>query len=232
MASIAECGSVAQSKARSPTTTHRASPPAEMVLFLELFHLRGAVLVVDATLASKALDVGKLVDGHGVLLVQRSAVQELDGGDGLFGCLVLDKGVAFSHVGLFVEGHEDQVLAGLAGGCELAQDEFNELLLAILWHLGEPVDNDKRVESFFHLHFILVAEIWGGKNGQYAVPLAATAVASAANATIKSGANGPEKSTSISSRSTSSGRLSKLGAILRDVQYAVPRVIVMGRRRA
>jgi hypothetical protein len=100
-------------------------PPAQVLLLLERLNLGGRVVLVDAALATEALDIGKLVDGHGVLLVQRGAVQGLDSGLSLCGRLVLDEGVTLGHLGFVANGHEDKVLAGLAGRGELAEDELD-----------------------------------------------------------------------------------------------------------
>lgn len=116
-------------------------PPAQMLLLLEGLEFRGSVILLNAAFATEALNIGELVDGHGVFLVQRGAVKGLDGGLGLCGRLVLDKGVALGHVGLVADGHEDQVFTGLTSADELAQDELNKLSLALLWHLGETVND-------------------------------------------------------------------------------------------
>ena len=52
------------------------------------------VFLVDAALLAVAVDVGELVDSHGVFLVERSSVQLLDGRDRLCGCAVFDKGIS------------------------------------------------------------------------------------------------------------------------------------------
>ena len=130
-----------------------------MLLLLERLNLGGRVVLFDAALATETLDVGQLVDGHGVLLVQRGAVQGLDGGLSLCGGLVLNKGVALGHVVLFADGHEDKVLAGLAGSGELAEDELDQLSLALLGDLGKAVDDYERVEALLHAHVELLAQI-------------------------------------------------------------------------
>lgn len=141
------------------TTVVVTQPPAQVLLLLERFNLGGRVVLVDAALATKALNVGQLVDSHGVLLVQRGAVQGLDGGLGLCGRLVLDKGVALGHVGLVADGHEDEVLAGLASSGELAEDKLDQLCLALLGNLGEAIDDYERVETLLHAHIELLAQI-------------------------------------------------------------------------
>ena len=135
-------------------------PPAQVLLLLERCDLRLLVVLIDATLPAVALDVGKLVDGDGVLLVQRGAVQGLDGGDGLRGGLVFDESVSSSLLGGVVHGHEDVLLLGLAGGGELAQQELDKLGPAVLRDLGQAIDHDKSVETLLHADLILLAEIY------------------------------------------------------------------------
>lgn len=136
-----------------------AQPPAQVLLLLELVHLRRVVLLLDAALTAEALDVGKLVDSHSVLLVQWGTVQRLDGSLGLCGRLVFDKGVSLGHLVVVAEGHQDVVLACLADGGELAKDELDELSLALLGHLGKAIYHDKRVEALLHAHVELLAQI-------------------------------------------------------------------------
>jgi hypothetical protein len=50
------------------------------------------ILLLNASLATIALNIHKLVDGQGVLLVEGNAVQLLDGGECLLGSLVFNKG--------------------------------------------------------------------------------------------------------------------------------------------
>lgn len=52
------------------------------------------VLVLDAALAAKVLDVGELVDADGVFAVEGDAVEGFAGGEGLFWGFVLDEGVS------------------------------------------------------------------------------------------------------------------------------------------
>jgi hypothetical protein len=76
------------------TAVGLTQPPAQMLGLLKGRNLRCVVLLVDASLLAVTVNVGQLVDGHGVLLVEGGSVELLDGGDGLGGCAVLDKGVA------------------------------------------------------------------------------------------------------------------------------------------
>lgn len=65
-----------------------------MLLLLERRDLGRVVLLVDAALFAVAVDVGQLVDGHGVFLIERGAVELLDSRDSLGRRTVFDEGVA------------------------------------------------------------------------------------------------------------------------------------------
>ena len=65
---------------------------AEVLLLLELLDLGRSVLVIDTALAAIAVDIGKLVDAEGVLLVEGDEVELSAGGSSLGGGRVLDEG--------------------------------------------------------------------------------------------------------------------------------------------
>ena len=73
-------------------------PRAQVLLLLERLDMGRLVILLNAALATIALDIHQLVHGEGVLLVQGNAVQLLDGGDGLFGGLVLDEGESIDRI--------------------------------------------------------------------------------------------------------------------------------------
>jgi hypothetical protein len=116
-----------------------------VLLLLERRNLRLLVVLVDAALSSIALNVGELVDGDSVLLVERSSVQGLAGSSSLASGLI--------------HGHEDVVLLGLAGGGELAQQELDKFGPAVFGDLGQAIDHNKCVETLLHVDLILLAEI-------------------------------------------------------------------------
>jgi hypothetical protein len=136
-----------------------AQPPAQVLLLLEWRNLGLLVVLVDAALSSIALNVGELVDGDSVLLVERGSVQGFAGGDGLCRCLVFDESVSSSLASGLIHGHEDVVLLGLAGGGELAQQELDKFGPAVFGDLGQAIDHNKCVEALLHVDLILLAEI-------------------------------------------------------------------------
>jgi hypothetical protein len=129
-----------------------------VLLLLKGRDLGGRVLLVDAALLAVAVDVGELVDGHDVLLVQRRAVQLLDGGDGLGGRAVLDKGVALG-LAVVAHGHVHAVLLDLADRVQLAQHKLDQLALAVLGHHGQAVNHHKRIEPLVEPHLELLFNV-------------------------------------------------------------------------
>lgn len=69
-------------------------PPAEMFFFRKFFHVRGVILVVDASFPSVSIDIRELIDCEGMLPIERGAMEGFCGGDCLFWRFVLYKGVA------------------------------------------------------------------------------------------------------------------------------------------
>jgi hypothetical protein len=67
-------------------------PRAQVLLLLVRFQGGGLVFFVDPTFATITLNIHQLVHGQGVLLIERNAVQLLDGGHSLLGGFVLHKG--------------------------------------------------------------------------------------------------------------------------------------------
>lgn len=61
-------------------------------LLLAIVDLQRHVVLSDSVVTAKAIDIGDLVYGHGVCLVERRAVHLLHGGDGLAGRVVLAEG--------------------------------------------------------------------------------------------------------------------------------------------
>jgi hypothetical protein len=76
------------------TAVGLGQPPAQVLGLLKGRNLGCVVLLVDASLLAEAVNVGQLVDSHGVLLVEGGSVELLDGGNGLGGSAVLNKGIA------------------------------------------------------------------------------------------------------------------------------------------
>lgn len=72
-------------------------PRAQVLLLLERLNLGLDVFILNATFTTIALDIHQLVHGKGVLLVEGDTVQLLDGGDGLFGSLVLNESESIYH---------------------------------------------------------------------------------------------------------------------------------------
>jgi hypothetical protein len=148
-----------------------------MLLFLEGLDCGGLVLLADLALTAIAVDVGELVDGNGVLLVERRSMQGLDGGYGFGGGAELDKGVsgrriskqpwciASAKVGLpfcdavVVQRHEYAIFLHLAHIIQFSQQELGEFWLIFVWDFGQAVDHHKGVEALFQSDFILFLEI-------------------------------------------------------------------------
>jgi hypothetical protein len=74
------------------TSVGISHPRAQVLLLLERLELGSVVFLLDASLTTIALNIHQLVHSQGVLLIERNTVQLLDGGEGLFGGLVFNKG--------------------------------------------------------------------------------------------------------------------------------------------
>lgn len=133
------------------------------------------VFVVDPSFPSISVDVSQLVDGQGVLLVQRGAVQLLGSLDGLLGCGVFDerisectsvdslrsfpgRAVPFCEV-VLAQGHENCIFFRLPHSVELLQKKFDQLFFASLRDLWQSIDNDESVQTLFHSDIIILSEI-------------------------------------------------------------------------
>lgn len=108
-----------------------------MFFFTEGLNVRWLVLVIDATFTSISINVGQLVDGESVLLVEGGAMQGFGSCDRLLRSLIFNESEPrlvlaevfvtgllnsspFGHL-LVVQRHEDRLLLRLPHGVELAQ---------------------------------------------------------------------------------------------------------------
>lgn len=161
-----------------------AQPRAQVLLLLERLDGWRLVLLFDTSFTAIAIDIHQLVHGKGVLLVQGDTVELLNGGDGLFGRLVLDEGktiqprinfsfslpkqsskypfahyVPFGHV-LVVDGHKNGIFGGVADRAKFPQQELDELLPALFRNDRKAIDDDKCIQTLLEFNFVLRLEIW------------------------------------------------------------------------
>lgn len=155
-------------------------PRTKVLLLLERLDLGLGVLVLDAALTAKVLNVGELVDVDGVLLIERDAVESLTGGDGNIGGVELNKCIATaqslsafhhntasntrssipgSHAGLLVDGHEDGLGLNTPDVAQLLAQELDKLGLAVLGHAGASIDNDKGIKTLVKSDLELLPKI-------------------------------------------------------------------------
>jgi hypothetical protein len=145
-----------------------SNPPSQVLLLREWVNARRTILLLDATFPSVTINIGELVDGDGVLLVEGSAVEGFGGGDGLLGRLIFHKGEArcgegesvsyrcvirrgrgpFRHA-LVSQRHEDGIFPGLARRVEPLQQKLEKSRLAVLRHHRQPIDDDECVKTLF-----------------------------------------------------------------------------------
>ena len=67
-------------------------PGPEVLSFSKRCDFRLNVFIINLSFTAILLNIGQLVDSKGMLLVQGNAVKLLRSGNGLFGCLIFDKG--------------------------------------------------------------------------------------------------------------------------------------------
>jgi hypothetical protein len=120
-----------------------------MLVLGEGWDLGGDIFVVNFAFTAILFDIGQLVDGKCVFLVQGNAVKLFSRGYSLLGGLIFDKGkpgpvsardfgscgsnIPFGHA-LLIHGHVDRLIAVLylAGRIETLGEELDQLWLLIV----------------------------------------------------------------------------------------------------
>jgi len=135
-----------------------AQPPAQMLFLLEFWDLWWLVVLVNPAFSSIALNVGELVDSHGMAFVERSAMKGLDSSCCLRWRLIFDESESLS-LAIISQWHVDAVLLRLAHLGKTAQQKLDELFLRFFGNHRQAIDNNECVEAFFHVSLELFAKV-------------------------------------------------------------------------
>lgn len=77
-----------------------AQPPSQMLLLFKGLYLRRFILLVDSAFAPISINIRKLVNEQGMLLVEGSAIEGFHSGSRLLRCSVFDEGITKPEVSL------------------------------------------------------------------------------------------------------------------------------------
>ena len=119
-------------------------PRLEVLFVLELFDFGRLIFIINTAFPAVAVNIGQLVDGNCVFLVQRRAMKLFCCSRGLLWSVIFNKSkpgsisiacystgmtsVPFRHV-FVVHRHKDGILSCLAHSIEFPEQEFDELWL-------------------------------------------------------------------------------------------------------